>query len=221
MKKLFENKLIIGGICIILAAVLAFLILPKMYQKKEKTIMICRLQGDVAAGTKIEPEMIKQAEVGSFGLPETVVKNPDEIVGKYAKVAMTADDYLFASRFADYVTDEKIDKMMAEGKKLMAVTMSSNAASVANQLRSGDIVTVSYYADYETYIEDELRGIEVYSVENDKAKSVEEVQDEDDNADNIAATVTLIVTEEQALRLVNAEYSGKIHLLLESRGVVQ
>ncbi len=29
---------------------------------------------------------------------------------KYAKVSMTTDDYLYASKFADYVSDERLDK---------------------------------------------------------------------------------------------------------------
>ena len=87
MKKLLENKLVVGGVCIVIAAILAFLVLPGMYKQKEKTIYICRLQADITAGTKIEAQMLKQVEVGSYGLPESVVKNPDELVGKYAKVS--------------------------------------------------------------------------------------------------------------------------------------
>ena len=78
MKKLLENKLVVGGVCIVIAAILAFLVLPGMYKQKEKTIYICRLQADITAGTKIEAQMLKQVEVGSYGLPESVVKNPDK-----------------------------------------------------------------------------------------------------------------------------------------------
>lgn len=218
MKKILENKVIIGAVCIVIAAAVAFIGIPQLYKQKETTVMICRLQADVAAGTQIEPEMLKQVEVGGFGLPETVVKNPDDLIGKYAKVSLTPDDYLYMSRFADYVADERLDAAISAGKRLMAVTMSSNAASVANQLKTGDRVTVSYFADGLVYIPNELHGIEVYQVENEEARDVEEIQ-EDEDTDKIAATVTLIVTKEQAAKLVTAEYAGKIHLLLESRGV--
>ena len=36
MKKLLENKLVVGGVCIVIAAILAFLVLPGMYKQKEK-----------------------------------------------------------------------------------------------------------------------------------------------------------------------------------------
>lgn len=41
--------------------------LPSMYKQKEKTIFICRLMSDIPAGTKIETEMLKLVEVGSYG----------------------------------------------------------------------------------------------------------------------------------------------------------
>ena len=210
MKKLLENKLVVGGVCIVIAAILAFLVLPGMYKQKEKTIYICRLQADITAGTKIEAQMLKQVEVGSYGLPESVVKNPDELVGKYAKVSMTTDDF---------VSDERFDKAVSEGKRLIAVSVPSNAASVANQLKAGDKVTVAYYADDTVIIDDTLKGIEIYSVENEDAQNLENVQGSEDKEDTIAANVTLIATEEQAAKLINAEYSGKLHIILESRGV--
>ena len=203
MKKLLENKLVVGGVCIVIAAILAFLVLPGMYKQKEKTIYICRLQADITAGTKIEAQMLKQVEVGSYGLPESVVKNPDELVGKYA----------------DFVSDERFDKAVSEGKRLIAVSVPSNAASVANQLKAGDKVTVAYYADDTVIIDDTLKGIEIYSVENEDAQNLENVQGSEDKEDTIAANVTLIATEEQAAKLINAEYSGKLHIILESRGV--
>lgn len=220
MKKLFENKLVVGGICIVVAAILAFLVLPGMYKKKEKTIIVCKLQTEIAAGTKIEKEMLKEAEVGSYGLPESVVKNPDDIVGKYAKISMTPDDYLLSSRFEDYVSDEKLDKVIAEGKRLVAVSVPTNAASVANQLRKGDKVTAVYYADDAVVTDNDLHSLEIYSVENEDAQNLEDVQSSDDADNTIAESVTLIATEAQAVKLVNAEYSGKVHLILESRGVV-
>lgn len=190
-----------------------------MYKQKEKTIYICRLQSDITAGTKIEAEMLKTVEVGSYGLPESVVKNPDDLVGKYAKVSLTADDYLYSSKFADYVSDERFDKAVAEGKRLIAVSVPSNAASVANQLKAGDRVTVAYYTDDNVIIDDALKGIEIYSVENEDAQNLENVKGSEDKEDTIAANVTLIATEEQAAKLISAEYSGKLHIMLENRGV--
>lgn len=74
MKKLLENKLVVGGVCIVIAAILAFLVLPGMYKQKEKTIMICRLQSDITAGTRIEAEMLKSVEVAATVCPNRLLK---------------------------------------------------------------------------------------------------------------------------------------------------
>ena len=99
------------------------------------------------------------------------------------------------------------------------MSVPSNAASVANQLKAGDKVTVAYYADDNVIIDNALKGMEIYSVENEDAQNLENVQGSEDKEDEIAANVTLIATEEQAAKLINAEYSGKLHIILENRGV--
>lgn len=218
MKRLFENKAVIGCTCIVIAAVIAFIVLPKMYNEKGKTVYICRLQNDISAGTKIEDGMLKTEEVGSFGLPDTVIKNPEEIVGKYAKVNMTTDDYLLSTKFTDYVSDERLDRAVNEGKRLVSVSVPTNAAGVANHLKAGDKVTVAYYDDNAIF-DDTLKGLEIYSVENENAQDLENVKN-GENDELIAASITFIATEEQAVGLINAEYSGKLHIILESRGAV-
>ena len=91
---------------------------------------------------------------------------------------------MYASRFADFVSDERFDKAVSEGKRLIAVSVPSNAASVANQLKAGDKVTVAYYADDTVIIDDALKGIEIYSVENEDAQNLENVQGSEDKEDD-------------------------------------
>ena len=69
-------------------------------------------------------------------------------------------------------------------------------------------------------IDDVLKNIEIYSVENEDAQNLDDIHDSEDKDNSIAASVTLIANDEQAERLVKAEYSGKVHLILENRGVV-
>ena len=66
MKKLLENKLVVGAVCIVIAAILAFLVLPGMYKQKEKTIKNCPIQAQKRKRTKIDAQMLKQLEVGSY-----------------------------------------------------------------------------------------------------------------------------------------------------------
>ena len=66
----------------------------------------------------------------------------------------------------------------------------------------------------------QAKNIYIYSVENEDAQNLDDIHDSEDKDNSIAASVTLIANDEQAERLVKAEYSGKVHLILENRGVV-
>ena len=221
MLKIFENKIIVGGICIFIAALLSFLVLPGIYKSKDSTTIVIKLTEDVRAGTRIEKGMLKEIEIGSYGLPKGVVTNADEITGKYAVSNICKDELLFSKKFVEYASDERLDKILAEGKKLVSVSVASNAASVANHLKSGDVVTLVCYVDNKAVIYDELRNIEIYSVENENAVNVEGVSNTEDKADTIPATLTLIVNDAQAQKLVSAEYSGKLHAVFERRGAIR
>jgi len=104
-------------------------------------------------------------------------------------------------------------------------------------LKSGDIVTVAVFlnpkessngeqsASPKVMISPELKSLEVYSVENSRTQSIEQAR-EQQQADNkpssndpIPKTVTLVVTEAQAVKLIEAEYTGKLHMILEKRGM--
>lgn len=217
--KLFQNKIVVGGICIFIAAVFAFVLLPGINQSKGVTVSVIKLQTDIAAGTKIEESMIKDAEVGAYGLPESIIKDKNLIIGKYAKEALHSEELLLSGFFSDYAADNKLDRIMEQGQKLVSVTVSSNAASVANNIKAGDLVSIYCYINGNTLAYPELKSLEVYSVENSESVNVEQVTD--DNAEKCAETITLAVTQEQAEKLVYAEYSGKLHAVFEKRGGLQ
>ncbi|MFZ5966464.1 MAG: RcpC/CpaB family pilus assembly protein [Bacillota bacterium] len=70
----------------------------------------------------------------------------------------------------------------------------------------------------------ELHGLEVYNVENARTQNTAEVRKQQSDSqssfgDPVPKAITLIVTEAQAEKLVEAEYTGKLHLIFEKRGV--
>ena len=150
---------------------------------------------------------------------------------------MVKGDYIFPQKIADFATDEKMDRIIKEDKKLVTVSVSSIAAGLSSHLKSGDIVTVAVFlnpkessngeqsASPKVMIYPELKSLEVYSVENSRTQSIEQAR-EQQQADNktssndpIPKTVTLIVTEAQAVKLIETEYTGKLHMILEKRGM--
>ncbi|OQB12881.1 MAG: hypothetical protein BWY15_02030 [Firmicutes bacterium ADurb.Bin193] len=217
--KIFQNKTFVGGVCIVLAAIFAFLLLPSMNKKKGETQTVYKLKTSVSAGTQITEEMLDDKEVGSYGLPETIVKNKDDIIGKYTNCSISAEDYILTTKLSEFAADAQLDKVSANGHKLITITILSVAAGVGNHIKAGDIVSVYSFIDGKTVIFDELRNLEIYSIENDDGENLEEAQKNED-AEKIAATATLIVNDSQAEKLVLAEYSGKLHIVFERRGGV-
>ena len=109
---------------------------------------------------------------------------------------------------------------MNAGKMLVTVSLDSVAAAVGNHLQSGDIVSVIGYADNTVTAYEELKNLEVFSVENDDAQNLDDVEN-DENAEKIASNITLIVNQAQAEKLVQAEYSGKVHAVFVKRGAAE
>ena len=56
--KIFQNKIVVGVICIVIAAILAFFFLPSISKSKSNTEKIYAVKNAVAEGTKIEESML-------------------------------------------------------------------------------------------------------------------------------------------------------------------
>ena len=218
--KIFQNKIVVGVICIVIAAILAFFFLPSISKSKSNTETIFVVKNAVAEGTKIEESMLVEKEVGSYGLPQSIIKDKDKIVGKYASCSITPDDLILTSKLSDFAANQKLDKVMSQGNMLVTVSLDSVASAVGNHLKSGDIISIVGYANDAVVAYEELKALEVYSIENENAEKLEDVENNEE-AEHLASTVTLIVNQVQAEKLIQAEYSGKVHAVFVKRGAVK
>lgn len=218
--KIFQNKIFIGIACIVTAAVMAFILLPSVNRNKNGTVKILKLKENISAGTQIEETMLEEKEVGKLGLPESVVSDKNAVVGKFAACSISSDDLILTSKLSDYAASKKLDNVMNNGKMLVTVSLDSVAAAVGNHLQSGDIVSIIGYADNTVTAYEELKNLEVFSVENDDAQNLEDAQN-DENAEKIASNITLVVNQAQAEKLVQTEYSGKVHAVFVKRGAAE
>lgn len=231
--KLLKNRIFLSALCIIVAATISFGLLPKFYANKGATIMVLRASEDIPAGTKIENKQLAEVEVGAFGLPEGVIDDKSLVVGKIAQTNISKRDYFFSQKLGDFAANKILDRIVKNNQRLVTVSVPSIAAGLSSHLQSGDIVTVAVFLDKATNGQDaspqviiypELKGLEVYSVENARTQDTEEVRKQQSSSqsstgDPVPKAITLIVTEAQAERLIESEYTGKLHLIFEKRGV--
>lgn len=237
MKRVFKSRIFISAVCLILSGVIAFMVIPGMYRDKAATTRIIVPNTEIKRGTLIEETMLSTVEIGAYGLPADLLGDKAAIVGKYAAVDMTKGDYLMASKLKDFQFDETLDNILLDGKKLVTVTLPTVASGLSSHLERGDTVTVAnYIPEKERFTADgtvyepnevimypELAALVIYDIENASTDSVTDVRESGDKNgtgyDPIPKTVTFIVTEGQAAKLIEAEYNGTIHLIFVDRSV--
>ena len=218
--KIFRNRTVIGVLCILLALIICFGVTPLFNRSASEKTEIVRVTMDIKEGDEITAEMIQTVEVGAYNLPQNLMTDKKEVVGKYATADLAAGDYILSSKLSAVPAAENAYLYNLDGKKqAISVTIKSFATGLSGKLESGDIVTV-IVADYqgkgETAIPPELQYVEVISVTASSGYDANtgEVVDEKE----LPSTVTLLVTTEQAKVLAELEQDSELHLALVYRG---
>lgn len=239
-----NNKNIIRIIAVVLmlviAAAIAFVLMPKLYDMEGATERIVMLTQNVSAGTQITEEMVVETDVGSYGLSPTTIKDRSEVVGKYATQNIYAKDLLFPEKLTtDYrEINKELDPeiQLKDGDLLVTIELSSIAAGAAGKILPGDIVKTAVYKDtsygsgsyrysYEgntgtestaslvTFPAD-LQNLTVYRVRT-AALCAMDPSDTNNGAANgrIPSYITLVVNEKQAAELLEYSYSGIVHFV--------
>ena len=218
--KIFRNRTVIGVLCILLALIICFGVTPLFSRSASEKTEIVRVTKDIKEGDEITAEMVQTVAVGAYNLPQNLMTDKKEVVGKYATADLAAGDYILSSKLSAVPAAENAYLYNLDGKKqAISVTIKSFATGLSGKLESGDIVTV-IVADYqgkgETAIPPELQYVEVISVTASSGYDANtgEVVDEKE----LPSTVTLLVTTEQAKVLAELEQDSELHLALVYRG---
>jgi pilus assembly protein CpaB len=233
MTKLIQNKLFIGILCIVLAAVVAFLLLPKFYKSQAATENVIRASQDIPAGTVLTSEMVTTSEVGAYGLPSDVLRADATAVGMVASENLYAGEYLTGKHLMtedEYKKAEQESKLgLTGGMSLITIEFPSSSAGVAGVLRSGDTADVYEYIKEKNENGEEvsltelaMSGIYVFDVLNRNMESLsdldarKEALPEGDNTtfDFAPAFVVLRCDQQQILTLIRLERTDALHLAL-------
>lgn len=233
MFKLFRNRLFIGAMCLLLAGILAFVFLPQLYSAQSGTTEIVLLKQDVTSGTAVTGDMLTVREVGSYGLPEDVVKDKAEITGLVASEAVCAGEYLWKGSFVskeDFQSAEAKGSFgLSDGTYLLTIALPSESSGVAGILRAGDTVDVYGCTDDtgSAVASEALTSVKVYSVLNSKLVSLDDLDaklaaDSSKDAsdyDFAPAYVVFSVNEQQVKVLIGLEKDKSLHLTLRGTEV--
>ena len=226
--RFLKNRTVLGIICIMLALLICFGITPLYNQSISQKTTIVRVVKEIGSGEEITKNMVQSVEVGSYNLPEQVVRQMDSAIGKYAVTTLSPGDYILTSKLAAAPAEENNYLYDLDGdKQAISVSIKNFAQGLSGKLISGDIVSVvapDYKKQGATVIPPELTYIKVigvtassgYDINQNNTESNQSTEKE--NEKKLPASVTLLATPDQAKILAELESEGNIHLSLAYRG---
>ena len=212
-----NKRMLFGIISIVLAAVIAFIGIPAVSQQNNTTVHIVRVRTAIAAGSVITAEALEMAEVSAQNLPANVATDFSQVVGSYANVDLVAGDYFLPAKVSRTASDkDPLLGMLPEEHIAVSVSVQSLAGILSNKLRADDIVSIySRSSDGKFEVVDELRYVRIIAVTNANGTNIEDaVEDES----RMASTVTFLLNDRQAQKLITIEHEHPMHLVLVSRG---
>jgi pilus assembly protein CpaB len=225
---ILKNRTVLGLVCIVLSLVICFGLTPLFNGAVRAQVEIVRVTGNVSRGDLITADMITAVKVGGYNLPADVMKEPENVIGKYAKYEMASGDYILSGKLSDAPLAEFAYLHELDGtREAMSVTIKSFAAGLSGKLEAGDIVSLiaSDVGDFrETVAPPELRYVKVLAVTDAKGydKEYTDTGSQSDDAEKeLPSTVTLLVVPAQTIILAELEAVGRIHCTLVYRGAAE
>lgn len=223
MKNLMKNRIVIGLICIILSLVICFGLTPMFNNALKSKVSLVRVNTAIRRGDQITEKMLTTVEVGGYNLPGNVVYRMEDVVGRYANADLYKGDYILESKLSDtpMLKNAYLGKLNGENLAI-SVSIKTFAAGLSGKLEAGDIVTLiasDVGEKRETLVLPELKYVEII------ATTASSGADNDVQADagkgeeqELASTITVLATPEQARLLAELEQTGKLHAALVFRG---
>lgn len=227
MKNILRNRTIIGITCIVVALVICFGLTPMYNSAITAKTEIIRVSQDIVKGEVITKDMLQVVEIGEYNLPDTIIREKENIIGKYANSDIYKGDYLMADKLSDSPLVNYAYLYDFDGsERAISVSIKTFAAGLSGKLEPGDIITVMV-SDFgerkETITPVELQYVQVLAVTASSGLDTEEyIAPEESNyvedEKELPSTITLKVTAEQAKLLADLEIKGKIHVAFVYRG---
>jgi len=221
---ILKNRTLIGVLCIVLSLIICFVLTPLFNEGVSQKTTIIRVVKEIKPGDLVTDDMVKPIEVGGHNLPDNVIRQKEDIVGKYAAAALDVGDYVLPTKLSDTPAAENAYLYNLNGEKqAISVTIKSFANGLSGKLMSGDIVSViapDFKKLGETVIPPELQFVEIITVTASSGYDANTGGEDSGKKDDkeLPSTVTLLVNPIQSMILAELEADGKLHLSLVYRG---
>lgn len=227
MMKYIKNRYVIFALCLILAGVIAFVIVPKSNKNMAESVDVVKVTKQIEKNTQITEDMLEIKHMPKQAVTQNTITDKKQIVGKVSNVQLLPEDNLVMQKFTDVgtETDKALYEMDNSEQLAISVTLAKLASSVSGKIQPGDVVSVYGFINETKQLADytDLQYIEVIGVSNSSAEelSTRNSDSETDSSDKVVpATVTLSVNRNQAQELVVLENTSSIHIVFVGRGEI-
>lgn len=216
--KILKNRIFIGGVSLVLAVLIAFVVVPVVNKLTTKTIKVVRVKEDVGMGTQLTEDMLELVEIGNINLPSQPATDFKQVKDLFVTVDLKAHDVLYGNKLTNklVIPENKIRKMNA-GESAYTIQIKD---SYRSRLLPNDIVTF-YTFDKEgnARIVEELKYVSVVTTTTaDKVDILYSTQVAKDGKSLVADTITFILDKTQVQKLMTLEHSGNFKMALIYRG---
>lgn len=227
MMKYIKNRYVIFALCLILAGVIAFVIVPKSNRNMAESVDVVKVTKQIEKNTQITEDMLEIKHMPKQAVTQNAITDKKQIVGKVSNVQLLPEDNLVMQKFTEVgtETDKALYEMDNSEQLAISVTLANLASSVSGKIQPGDVVSVYGFINETKQLADytDLQYIEVIGVSNSSAEelSTRNSDSETDSSDKVVpATVTLSVNRNQAQELVVLENTSSIHIVFVGRGEI-
>ena len=146
-------------------------------------------------------------------------------MNQYATADLKKGDYIVKGKISASPISANTYLWELDGQRqAVSISIPSFAAGLSGKLEAGDIVSVTTVQELkngetEAVIPIELNYVEVLAVTAADGEDVDaQVAGKGGEKEELPATITLLVSQEQLLKLAELENMGKIHIALAYRG---
>lgn len=217
-----KSLLFVAGLS--LAVLIGFVIMPIVNQATRAVVTAVKVKGEIIRGTKLTEDDIYELEIGSYGAPEDLITDKEDVIGKYASVTIYPDDVITASKLAINFSEDEALLQIDRGYCAVSVSVPSLAAGFSGRLCRNDVVSVYCVRDSDANESGKVVSLDallqymlVIGISNSKATDADATYTAPGST-TIASTVTFRCTPNQAAKLIEMEATGEIHLSFIGRG---
>lgn len=183
------------------------------YSKPDETMQVMVAAHDIWQGKTIEPADLAMVELPPDYVPDSVLRNPDQAVGRVPRERILAHEFIREERLADPEAGVGLNAIIPRGMRALSINISDGSA-VSGFLNPGNyvdvLVTIEGDDDREAETLTLLQAVTVLAVNNRLGATNVDAEG------RIRPSTTLAVTPDLAEKLTHAVAQGDVTLTLRN-----